>query len=263
MTYYKRGGFFYRHINTVEEGRRFAQVGGRLVTPDLRLGDFMDTLSSEEWDTLIVDAPYGARTHTGAQVDVGTSGSGDGRERRPISYDAWSPVHVQQAVHFLAPRTSGWFCTITSHDLIDAWSDCLAAEKRYVFAPIPIVIPGMGVRVMGDGPSSEAVYMVVARPRSQEFSRWGTLPGYYLVAPGDPRRRSPRIGGKPLGLMERIVTDYSRKGGIVCDPCAGAGTTLLAAARTGRRSIGSEIDPEVYAAAVADLSQPTPTRLFD
>ena len=121
----------------------------------------------------------------------------------------------------------------------------------------------MSVRLAGDGPSSEAVHMVVARPKGEPFPRWGTLPGYYLVAPGDPRRRSPRIGGKPLGLMERIVGDYSRKGDLVCDPCAGAGTTLLAAARTGRRSIGSEIDPEVHAVALADLSLPTPLRLFD
>jgi hypothetical protein len=222
------------------------------VIPDirLRLGDFLDTLIGEEWDALIVDAPYGARTHKGAA-------------RRPISYDHWSAVHVAQAVAFLAPRTRGWFCSLTSHDLIQAWSDCLAGEHRYVFAPIPIVIPGMSVRLAGDGPSSEAVHMVVARPKGEPFPRWGTLPGYYLVAPGDPRRRSPRIGGKPLGLMERIVGDYSRKGDLVCDPCAGAGTTLLAAARTGRRSIGSEIDPEVHAVALADLSLPTPLRLFD
>ena len=233
------------------------------MTPDLRLGDFMDTTAGEEWDALIVDAPYGARVHKNAGIDVGTSGSGDGRSRRPISYDHWTPVHVGQAVHFLAPRTRGWFCTITSHDLIDAWSDCLAAEGRCVFAPVPIVIPGMSVRLAGDGPSSEAVYMVVARPRSITFARWGTLPGFYVVQHGDPRRRSPRIGGKPLGLMERIVGDYSRKGDLVCDPCAGAGTTLLAAARTGRRSIGSEVDPEAYAAAAADLAQPMPIRLFD
>lgn len=228
----------------------------------LFLGDFRDTLADSTWDLLCVDAPYGERTHGGAgKVDT-SHGTGDGRERRPISYDHWSAAHVASAVTFLAPHTRGWFCTITSHDLIAAWSDCLAAEKRYVFAPVPIVIPGMSVRLAGDGPSSEAVYMVVARPKDKRFAAWGTLPGFYLVAPGDPRRRSPRIGGKPLGLMERIVRDYSRPGDLVCDPCAGAGTTLLAALRTGRRAIGSEIDAEAHAVATADLLSPCPLPLF-
>lgn len=232
----------------------------------LFLGDFADTLAGESWDLLCVDAPYGARTHQANEEGKGkpdtTHGGGDSRERRPLSYSHWSSLHVERAVKVLAPRTSGWFCTITSHDLIDAWSDCLAAEKRYVFAPVPIVIPGMSVRLAGDGPSSEAVYMVVARPRSKRFAAWGTLPGVYIVHPGDPRRRSPRIGGKPLGLMERIVRDYSRPGDLVCDPCAGTGTTLLAALRTGRRALGSEIDHEAHAIASADILAPHPLPLF-
>lgn len=226
----------------------------------LFLGDFADTLAGESWDLLCVDAPYGARTHKAN--DNLTKYDHETQASRPISYSHWSAAHVEHAVKFLAPRTRGWFCTITSHDLIAAWSDCLAAEKRYVFAPVPIVIPGMSVRLAGDGPSSEAVYMIVARPKDKRFATWGTLPGYYFVQPGDPRRRSPRIGGKPLGLMERIVRDYSRPGDLVCDPCAGAGTTLLAALRTGRRALGSEIDPDAYAIASADLLAPHPLPLF-
>lgn len=233
------------------------------MTADARLflGDFHDTLAGESWDLLCVDAPYGARTHSGnGEKDLARNV--DGSERRPLSYSHWSAAHVEHAVKFLAPRTSGWFCTISDTELTPIWASCLAAEGRYVFAPLPIVIPGMSVRLSGDGPSSESVQMIVARPRSKRFAAWGTLPGFYLVQPGDPRRRSPRIGGKPLGLMERIVRDYSRPGDLVCDPCAGAGTTLLAALRTGRRALGSEIDPEAHAIASADLLAPHPLPLF-
>jgi len=57
-----------------------------------------------------------------------------------------------------------------------------------------------------------------------------------------------------MWLMRAIVSDYSRPGDLVCDPFAGGGTTLLAAAIEGRRAIGAEESPETYARAVRRLS---------
>ena len=49
---------------------------------------------------------------------------------------------------------------------------------------------------------------------------------------------------KPVELVERAIRNSSRKGDLVLDPFGGAGSTLLAAARTGRRSRVVEIDPK-------------------
>jgi DNA modification methylase len=46
--------------------------------------------------------------------------------------------------------------------------------------------------------------------------------------------------------MRALVRDYSRKGDLVCDPTAGAATTLIAAATEGRRAVGAEVDPDTY-----------------
>ena len=47
---------------------------------------------------------------------------------------------------------------------------------------------------------------------------------------------------KPLALMEYLLTLLSTPdGGVILDPFAGSGTTLLAAQRLGRRSIGIEL----------------------
>jgi len=54
------------------------------------------------------------------------------------------------------------------------------------------------------------------------------------------------MGGKPEWLMRAIVRDYTRPGDLVCDPCAGGATTLIAAALEGRRAIGAECDPKTY-----------------
>lgn len=46
---------------------------------------------------------------------------------------------------------------------------------------------------------------------------------------------------KPVPLLERLIEIFSDKGDVVIDPCAGSGTTLLAAANMGRRAYGFEI----------------------
>jgi DNA modification methylase len=58
--------------------------------------------------------------------------------------------------------------------------------------------------------------------------------------------------GKPVPLMQKLV-DVTE--GVVCDPFAGAGTTLVAAASLGRRVIGVELDERYCEIASKRLSQ--------
>ena len=48
---------------------------------------------------------------------------------------------------------------------------------------------------------------------------------------------------KPLGLMERAISNSSVEGDAVLDPFLGSGSTLIAAERTGRACLGLELDP--------------------
>jgi DNA modification methylase len=48
----------------------------------------------------------------------------------------------------------------------------------------------------------------------------------------------------PLELANRLVRMFSFSGDTVFDPFCGSGTTMVAALRTGRNSIGVDIDPE-------------------
>jgi hypothetical protein len=202
---------------------------------DLYHGRYQDVLADVECDTLVTDPPYGACTHD-SNARMHKLG------RSNITYACWTPEDVGQFVTFWSERTRGWMACMCSDDLITAYRDAYAAVGRKTFAPVPIL--QHRPRLVGDGPGSGAVYLMVARPRTREYSKWGSLPCWY-----QPERESNTpTGGKPLGLMRAIVRDYASIGAAaaVCDPCAGSGTTLLAAAIEGCRAIGAELDEATF-----------------
>lgn len=65
----------------------------------------------------------------------------------------------------------------------------------------------------------------------------------------------------PLELAERLIRMFSFVRDVVLDPFLGTGTTSVAAAKCGRNSIGTEVDPEYFKAAVKRLENET-SRLF-
>jgi DNA modification methylase len=64
----------------------------------------------------------------------------------------------------------------------------------------------------------------------------------------DELRAHPTV--KPLPLVVDALKDCSKRGGIVLDPFAGSGTTLLAAEKTGRIGRAIELDPHYVDAAI-------------
>ncbi len=66
----------------------------------------------------------------------------------------------------------------------------------------------------------------------------------------------------PLELAYRLIRMFSFYGDVVLDPFCGTGTTMLAAMKTDRNSIGLEIDPEYCQSALERLRREGPT-LFD
>jgi len=229
---------------------------------ELRCGDWAEVLADVKCDTVITDPPYSERTH-GKQRHGRREAQWVAEQERWASARGIDYAHLSTdaATAFVDrwAQCAGWLCIMNDSALAPTIQRAMAAAGRTVFAPLPVVQRGMGVRLTGDGPSSWTVWLLVARPKS--LHRWGTLPGAYVGNPFDPgentstaARRSSVVGSKPLWLMKSIVRDYSRPGDLICDPCAGGGTTLLAAAIEGRRAIGAEIDPETYAKAVKRLS---------
>jgi site-specific DNA-methyltransferase (adenine-specific) len=234
---------------------------------ELRCGDWREVLADvTECDAVITDPPYSWRTHKGhdAAVNMTSGGSwarGNGgqdkrRTRREIVYPFWRTQDVGLFAEHWADRCLGWVCAFSDSCLTEIWRSALEGRGRTGFHPLPCVIKGMSVRLCGDGPSSWAIYLNVARPKA--LSKWGTLPGAYTGGQGEREH----IGGKPLWLMRAIIRDYTRPGDLVVDPCAGGATTLIAAAIEGRRAIGAEISPETFSKAAARIRKGWTPDLF-
>ena len=202
-------------------------------------GDSFDILESlPTVDSVITDPPYSEATHGGQRVS-----RNDGQKIYRLDYPAFTLESVNtlvNRVHF-----KNWIAIMSDDVLISAYKQAYKFRNLTTFQVVPCVIKGMSVRLSGDGPSSWAVYLNVAR--SKQAHLWGTLPGAYI----GPQEKQYRIGGKPLWLMKAVVNDYSRKNDTVLDPFMGSGTTLL----LGRKAIGIEIEEKYCKVAVERLRQ--------
>lgn len=242
--------------------KRVADASATLI--DLRHGPWQTALADvEEVDCTITDPPYSARVHrAGALIE----GKDDAERSVSIGYDAFIEADIKEFCESWSPRTTGWMCMNTSHDLVPAWESYLNEAGRYVFPPVPCVMRGMSVRLQGDGPSSWTCWLMVARPRRKEFMSWGTLPGAYFTPP--PSRASAKgaksivMGQKPQWLINAIVRDYSRKGALVADPYSGGGTTARACESLGRRFVGAEKNEETFLKAQERLSGSVQVDMF-
>lgn len=227
----------------------------------LHCGRWQDVLADvTECDAVITDPPYGERTHAGHNAGVKSAKAHGTINRRDITYDPWDQDDIGELVSVLSGKCRGWWFVMTSHDLGISYQTAFVRSGLYAFQPVPLVKVGGRVRLTGDGPSSWTVYGMAARPRNREFASWGTLPGAYITRGAIDRLVVP--GGKDIEQMRPIVRDYSRPGDLIVDPCAGGGTTLLAAVMEGRRAIGAEMDPDTFEKAVARLRRGYTPDLF-
>lgn len=91
----------------------------------------------------------------------------------------------------------------------------------------------------------------------------------YLLAKGNPPTPANPIGDvvdwqysgnrwhpteKPLSVLTPLIESFCPRGGVVLDPFAGSGSSLIAARSLGRRFLGIELDPNYHAGAVRRMN---------
>ena len=91
--------------------------------------------------------------------------------------------------------------------------------------------------------------LVLYRDRLPKFNNDGRMVFNCMDWSRDIRTPKVHPTQKPVPLLEQIIRIFTDKGDVVIDPCAGSGTTLLAAANLGRKSYGFEVNREFCEAA--------------
>jgi site-specific DNA-methyltransferase (adenine-specific) len=201
-----------------------------------------DCLEATDWltaDVLVTDPPYGiawsrsATTGLGGIGNAGIANDGDTSFRDEV-LSRWKP---RPALAFGSVRAA----------LPDGYKRALVFEKPSISTGLignrsPWFSNWELIFVLGEWPDQTPKRSAVVRTRSL------TASGYsgYATRAGHPH-------AKPLDVMEALIEACPP--GVVADPFAGSGSTLVAAKALGRKAIGVEIEERYCEIAAKRLAQ--------
>jgi hypothetical protein len=216
-------------------------------------------------DVQIVDPPYSPKVHSKA-ISAGTGGAGV--RKRDLGFGHLTPELMQRIAEYAA-QVRRWTVVFTDLESIHLWIEAMSRTNVEYVRTVPWVRWSQP-QMSGDRPptGAEAICIFHA-PRANQGGgkmRWNG-PGNRVAyrsedldevaraeyAAKSLRGRDKYSCEKPLDLMLALVSDYSDPGELVFDPCAGSGTTLLAARLLGRECFGLDTSAEAALMAAGRL----------
>lgn len=88
--------------------------------------------------------------------------------------------------------------------------------------------------------------VLLYREKLPKFNNGGRMIFNCIDYPRDNKTPKIHPTQKSVPLLEFLIRTFTDKGDVVIDPCAGSGTTLLAAANLDRRAYGFEIKKDFF-----------------
>lgn len=194
-------------------------------------------------DVQIVDPPYSPHVHKNA-ASMGSGGRGG--VKRDLGFDHCSPA-LMLRIAAIAASVRRWSCIFTDVESVSAWRAALVGFGCEYVRAVPWVRWSQP-QLSGDRPPTGCEMIVIAhapRARIRETTgagkMWWNGPGNRVSYTAKSLRGADKYScEKPLDLMLALVSDFSDPGETIIDPCAGMGTTCVAAALLGRSSVGLE-----------------------
>lgn len=96
------------------------------------------------------------------------------------------------------------------------------------------------MRVVGNAEYALILY----RDKLPKFNNRGRMVMNIMDWPRDPNTPKVHPTQKPVPLLEQLIELFTDSGDVVIDPCAGSGSTLVAAENLNRKAYGFEIKKE-------------------
>ena len=101
------------------------------------------------------------------------------------------------------------------------------------------------MRIVGNCEYAVLLY----RDKLPKFNNAGRMIFNCIDYPRDTKTPKVHPTQKSVKLLQFLIETFTDKGDVIIDPCAGSGSTLLAAAQIERRAYGFEIKKEFHKAA--------------
>lgn len=212
---------------------------------------------------IIADIPYnlGANAYGSSPLwyNGGDNKNGESDKAGKQFFDTDKNFNVPEFMHFASrmlrpePKAKGEApCMIVFCSFEQQWPLIEAAKKagfngytNFVFhKPSSPQVLKANMRAVGNMEYALLFY----RQKLPMFNNHGRM--VMTCQPWARDANTPKVHPtqKPVPLMERLVELYTNPGDVVIDPCAGSGSTLIAAANMGRRAYGFEIKTEYVTA---------------
>ncbi len=226
-------------------------------------GDCVTVLPTLTGDVCVTDPPYGETSLTwdrwpkGWVAIVATQSLWCFGSMRMFldQRDEFTGWRLAQDVVWQKPRARGTatdrFARIhehVTHWYWGDWSSIYRDPQRIAHYGRPVHVPAKGSKV-GRGQ---------VRPMDQtvEYVDDGTrlMPSILQGTAGDPRT-TVHPTQKPLAVLAPLIAYSCPPSGMVLDPFAGSGSTLMAAKQLGRRAVGVEINERYCEIAARRLDQ--------
>jgi site-specific DNA-methyltransferase (adenine-specific) len=213
-------------------------------------GDCMDVLPSLSRVTAIItDPPYG--------IDYQSAWRIAPERFSKIANDAAPAVAwMEPASRLLENGALVCFCR---WDVAEAFR--VAIAEHFTIRSQGIwdrVIHGMGDLEGGLAPQHDTFWFAISGTFKFSSARPKSV---YRCARVEPERLQHPTQ-KPEPLMSTMAMDFARPDGLILDPFAGSGSTLVGAKRVGRKSIGIELNEAYCEVAARRLSQGSLAEMF-
>lgn len=237
----------------------------RVVIGDCTLyhGDCLQVMDAlDPVDHTIGDPPYEAIMHKAKQAASKRKLRTDCRtEMKPLDF---APIDEIRApfTALAARQTMGWFIAFCTPEGVNRWQDEINPSSMKYKRACVWIKPDATPQLNGQGPAMGYENFVCAWA-GRGYANWnaGGKRGVYMHPTNPPDRDGRHPTEKPWRLMQELLLDFTQAGQTILDPFMGSGSTLVACAKTGRKGIGIEQDPEYFQVACERVAKAVATAI--